>query len=352
MSYFSDLHLELLARGVLQRGETLHGKAVTTHAPWWALGFLQRTYVLLATPWRLVLLEHRRGWFRRSLELASVNSIPWRDVKELKLKGLFSTKLRFRAHVQKRPIAMTMKVPSWLAPMRRNVDGARRVADAFLGARGRPSAPALPAAGPGAVASRPPTLRLVPSPPSALGTLDPDRTLTFRRKGTSLEGTWRLLAVEARSEGRTISTPFGRYPIGQLVYMADGRMSVMLMAAARPKFGSHGIRAGTGPEKAAAFDSFLAYSGRYERLEDRVIHHPDVASIPDFVGVPEERFVSLEGDRLILSTPPMLEDGQFRTFVIVWQRVSVPGRTALSLVGPNDNASEDADATTKMRRAR
>jgi hypothetical protein len=177
--------------------------------------------------------------------------------------------------------------------------------------------------------------------------VDPDRTLEFRRQGTSLEGTWRLLAVEGRSEGRTISTPFGRHPIGQLVYLGDGRMSVMIMAAGRAKFGSHGLGAGTGREKAAAFDSFLAYSGRYERLEDRVIHHPDVASIPDFVGVPEERFVSLEGDRLVLSTPPMLEKGRLRTFVIVWQRVwqraDVRGRTAA--------VSGYGDATMRMARA-
>jgi hypothetical protein len=183
-------------------------------------------------------------------------------------------------------LAITMAVPSvlfaWLAPKRRT--------------------PSLP-----------------PEP------VDPDRTLVFRRRGTSLEGTWRLLAVEGRSEGRTISTPFGHHPVGRLVYMPDGRMSVMLMAAARAKFGSHGLRAGTGRQKAAAFDSFLAYSGRYERLEDRVIHHPDVASIPDFVGVPEERFVELEGDRLVLSTPPMLEGGRIRTFVIVWQRVGAVG---------------------------
>jgi hypothetical protein len=300
MFCFSDLHLELLVRGVLERGETLLAKAVTTDGPWWALGFLQRTYVVVATPWRLIVLEHRRAWLRRSMELASMIEIPWRDVEQLTLKGLVSTKLLLRAQTEEGPIAMTMTLPSPLlgrrASMRRNLDGARQLAAVFHGTRAVRPAP-----------------RSEP--------VDPDCTAPFKRQGTSLEGTWRLVAVEGRSDGRTISTPFGRHPIGQLVYMRDGRMSVMLMAADRAKFGSHGLRAGTGPEKAAAFDSFLAYSGRYERLENRVIHHPDVASIPDFVGVPEERFVSLEGDRLILSTPPMLEDGQIRTFAVVWQRV-------------------------------
>jgi hypothetical protein len=315
MSYFSDLHLELLARGVLERGETLLGKAVTTYGPRWALGFLKRTCVLLATSRRLILLEHRRGWIRRSLELASVTAIPWQDVEQVKLKGLLS------------------------------VEGARRVADAFQNSLALPPVPRVAPAD-AEPASRPPTLRLVRSEP-----VDPERTTVFRRRPPSLEGTWRLLAVEGRSEGRTISTPFGLRPIGRLVYMSDGRMSVMIMAAARAKFGSHGLRAGTGPEKAAAFDSFLAYSGRYERLEDRVIHHPDVASIPDFVGVPEERFVSLDGDRLILSTPPMLEDGRIRTFVVVWQRVSLHA-SPRRLAGRNDQAGEPRDATTTMKMSR
>lgn len=255
MTYFSDLHLALLARDVLERGETLLAEAVRTHGPRWAFGFVRRTYVLLATPWSPVLLASLLLFFF-----------------------------------------------GWLASMRRNVDGARRVVDVSRGTRALPSPRSEP--------------------------IDIDRTVPFKRQRTSptsLEGTWRLLAVEGRSEGRIISMPFGRHPVGQLVYLRDGRMTVMLMAAARAKFGSHGLGAGTALEKAAAFDSFLAYTGRYERLEDRVIHLPDVASIPDFVGVPEERFVSLEGDRLILSTPPMLENGQLRTFVIVWQRVSVPG---------------------------
>ena len=170
--------------------------------------------------------------------------------------------------------------------------------------------------------SDPPLLRLVS---------DHDRTVAFRRQGTSLEGTaWRLLpASKSAAAAGTISMPFGRHPVGQLVYMPNGRMSVMLMAGNRASFGSHGLGAGTGPEKAAAFDSFLAYSGRYERFENRVIHHPDVASIPDFVGVPEERFVALEGDRLTLSTPPMLENGQARTFAVVWERVRAAGRAHL-----------------------
>lgn len=152
--------------------------------------------------------------------------------------------------------------------------------------------------------------------------IDPDRTIAFRREGASLLGTWTLVAVEGRSEGRVTSMPFGPNPVGQLVYLEGGCMNVILMAGGRAKFGSHGIGAGTGREKAAAFDSFLAYAGRYERLENRVIHYPEVASIPDFVGVPEERFVALSGDRLTLSTPPMLENGRLRTFDVVWQRVS------------------------------
>src|SRR5689334_22172551 len=102
--------------------------------------------------------------------------------------------------------------------------------------------------------------------------------------GTSLTGTWRLVAVEGHSEGGTVTEPFGHHPVGQIIYTEDGHMSVMIMSADRAKFETEGLRAGTDAEKVEAFDTFLAYSGRYERFENRVVHYPDVSSIPNFVG--------------------------------------------------------------------
>lgn len=138
-SYFSDLQVELLARGVLEPGEQLTGKTVTRYMPWWAFGLINRTYLILTTDRRVVLLDHRLAWLHSVHALRAVESIPWSNVQELALKGLFSKKVRFRGQALSGPIHLTMKVPNalfgLLAPMRGNMEGARAVAASFASQR-------------------------------------------------------------------------------------------------------------------------------------------------------------------------------------------------------------------------
>ena len=134
-SYFTDLHVQLLARGILNPGEQLVGQTVTQHNPWWAMGLIRKTFLVLATDQRLVLVEHRVAWFHQALALRNVESIPWNQVEETRVKGIFTKKLRLRAQTSQGPLRITMKVPNQffglLAPMRNNLVGARAVAGAF-----------------------------------------------------------------------------------------------------------------------------------------------------------------------------------------------------------------------------
>lgn len=149
--FFSDLHVQILARGILEPGEQLVGQTVTSYMPWWAFGFIRRQYLVLATDRRLVLVDHRYSfWQPLEQRLHQVDSIMWGNVQDLKVKGLF---LKKKLHVQgvgeRGPIKLTMPVPNGffglLSPMRNNVDGAKAVAAAFQGAR----APALAASASG-----------------------------------------------------------------------------------------------------------------------------------------------------------------------------------------------------------
>ncbi len=139
-SYFSDLQVELLARGVLEPGEQLTGKTVTKYMPWWAFGFVNRTYLVLTTDRRVILLDHRMHWLHQALNLRAVESLPWASVQEMVMKGIFTKKIRLRGQTQSGIINLTMKVPNQffglLAPMRGNMDGARAVVGAFSSQRG------------------------------------------------------------------------------------------------------------------------------------------------------------------------------------------------------------------------
>jgi hypothetical protein len=145
MIYFSDLHVELLARGLLQPGERLVGQAVTQYNPWWAFGLVRKTFLVLATDQRLILVEHRFGFFPAAIRLKSVDPIPWSHVQEARVKGIFKKKLRVRAQTQRGPLSITMAIPNaffgLLAPMKNNMIGARAVASAHEGLRQLASTP-------------------------------------------------------------------------------------------------------------------------------------------------------------------------------------------------------------------
>lgn len=137
--YFSDLHVQLISKAILNPGEQLVGQTVTGYTPWWAFGLIRRKHLVLATDQRLIIVDHRFGFFPADFKLHSVDSLPWAQVEELKVKGLFlKKKLRIKGMGERGPVAITAKIPNaffgLLAPMRENMQGARNVAAAFQGA--------------------------------------------------------------------------------------------------------------------------------------------------------------------------------------------------------------------------
>lgn len=143
--YFSDLHVQLISKAILNPGEQLVGQTVTSYMPWWAFGLIRRKHLVLATDQRLVIIDHRFGFFPADFKLHSVDSLPWAQVQELKVKGLFlKKKLRIKGMGERGPVAITAQIPNaffgLLAPMRENMQGARNVAAAFQGAAQLPPA--------------------------------------------------------------------------------------------------------------------------------------------------------------------------------------------------------------------
>jgi hypothetical protein len=167
-SYFSDLHVDLLAQALLQPGERRLAQSVGRYMPWWALGFVNETYLVIATDQRLILIEHRMAWLHQAVKMHSVESIPWSAVQETRLKGIFGKKLVVRGQGQTRAFARTLRVPAplfgLLAPIRNNVAGARAVASAFDATRSLGAAPAYAALPPqGDWTSQPPAFAQAPA---------------------------------------------------------------------------------------------------------------------------------------------------------------------------------------------
>ena len=98
-------------------------------------------------------------------------------------------------------------------------------------------------------------------------------------------------------------------------------MSVAISRPNRQKFTVGDLLGGSPEEKAQAVGTYVSYCGRYELNGDTVTHHVSLSLFPNWVGVEQERLVELRGNRLMLSTRPILLGGMQQTAHLIWERV-------------------------------
>jgi hypothetical protein len=137
----------------------------------------------------------------------------------------------------------------------------------------------------------------------------------------NLAGTWKLVSASASTaNGERSDSPFGPSPTGILIYAREDRMAVMVSYTGRKTLPADPFLATT-EERAEAFTTFFAYAGRYTLIGDKVIHHPEISSLQNFVGTDLIRLIKLQGDRIVLVSPPMSINGKTQTLELVWERV-------------------------------
>jgi hypothetical protein len=135
-------------------------------------------------------------------------------------------------------------------------------------------------------------------------------------------GTWTLTSW-TRVVGDTEEPgPLGSSAIGFIMYTTDGHMCGNGMRPDRPKFASRDFRGGSIEEKAAAFETYFGYCARYEVDESKgvVTHIVAVSSFPNFTGTEQKRFVTVSGDRMTITTPPVQVDGKQTYSILRWER--------------------------------
>ncbi|MGH8677373.1 MAG: lipocalin-like domain-containing protein [Burkholderiales bacterium] len=140
-----------------------------------------------------------------------------------------------------------------------------------------------------------------------------------------LVGTWKLVSVIYRqADGSPAATDWGENPQGLLIYDSSGNMAVQISRADRSRFKSGDRRQGSAVEIKAAFESYMAYFGRYEVDWDQktVTHILTACTFPNWTGTSQRRFFELNGERITLRTPPYPLGGQTVTGSLVWERIS------------------------------
>jgi hypothetical protein len=137
-------------------------------------------------------------------------------------------------------------------------------------------------------------------------------------------GVWKLLSYSTQDpDTGEVFYPFGKGAAGYIFYTAGGRMSAVLQAEGRKKFSAGNRINAPVEERAEAFSTSTAYSGTYTFEGERVIHHVEVATNPDWAGGDQLRYPKIEGNRLTIRTPPLptRPDGKPRVSILVWERV-------------------------------
>jgi hypothetical protein len=137
-----------------------------------------------------------------------------------------------------------------------------------------------------------------------------------------LLGTWRLVSdFEIHPDGSR-HAEWGSRPVGYLMYDKTGHMCVTLGAADMARWRDPAKP--TDAERAATHKNMEAYCGGYEVRENEgtVIHRPELAEWPHYIGSEQIRHYRFEGDdQLVLSLEEVVPGGEKYRYEITWRRV-------------------------------
>ena len=135
-------------------------------------------------------------------------------------------------------------------------------------------------------------------------------------------GTWELEGFTVHRKGRPPVHPYGEDAFGRIVYTANGYVTAVISARDRgaATVDLESARLASSDDKAAWFDSYLSYTGRWTVTDGRVQHAIDAALVPSMVDRMVEREARLSDGRLVLAYQTISPRGTVRSFVLRWRR--------------------------------
>ncbi len=97
-------------------------------------------------------------------------------------------------------------------------------------------------------------------------------------------GTWRLLSLEIRKYTGEVIYPFGKEVKGILIYQNNGYMSGMISGEGRPNVSAPATMGISENERLEISKNFIAYAGKYQVEDNKIIHNVEVSYIPNLMG--------------------------------------------------------------------
>lgn len=130
------------------------------------------------------------------------------------------------------------------------------------------------------------------------------------------------MAEEEREMANHCCAGYAVDPYNRSVECATGHMCVTLASPNAPQWADPAKP--TDAERVLTHKAMEAYCGTHEvhEKEHQVIHRPELAEWPHYIGSDQVRNFRFEGDRLILSLEETIPNGGFRRSRITWERVT------------------------------
>ena len=138
-----------------------------------------------------------------------------------------------------------------------------------------------------------------------------------------LIGGWACHRWTISYEDGRVTEPFGTSPVGFILYTADGFMAATIMKTGRKAFAARTPREASVEERAAAFDGYFSYAGRWRLVDGRIEHLVSVALNPGLIGTSQWREATLDAGTLTLSVDEHTVHG-VRRHAIEWRRPASP----------------------------
>jgi hypothetical protein len=137
---------------------------------------------------------------------------------------------------------------------------------------------------------------------------------------SKLIGAWQLVSYHVCTPSGETHYPYGEKPVGLLLYTDTGYMSAQIMKPERAR--QHRPGTESADELKSSFNGYIAYFGTYTVSDDSkiVTHHVEGSLHTWILQTAQERFINLNGTKLVLSTE--LQIGlKTRRHEITWERV-------------------------------
>jgi len=132
---------------------------------------------------------------------------------------------------------------------------------------------------------------------------------------TPIVGVWKLVSFEREYQaGGEREYPMGKAPTGYIIFLPEGRMTVVITGEGR-------TAPTTDQDRAGLYNTLVAYTGRYRIEGDKWITTLDVSANPAWVGTEQARSFRIDGNRLQEMTAWMARpDNKMARAVIKYER--------------------------------